>query len=186
MKKSLVALAALFVASVGFAVAAEKIESGPDKGFSVPAFYVKDVTGPAKDGDDLCYRCRYGAQPVVTIFAKEMTDEVAALTKELDGVVAKNRDQKMAGFVVLMTDNAEKGAASLKAAAEKNKIEQLPLTISVDGAGGPKAYKINPKADVTVMMWVEGKIKVSQGFTKGELNKEAITKVSKETKQILE
>ena len=186
MKKSLFALAALFVASVGFAVAAEKIQSGLEKGTGVPAFNVKDVTGPNKDGDELCYRCRYGAQPVVTIFAKEMTDEVAALTKELDGVVAKNRDQKMAGFVVLLTDNAEKGAASLKAAAEKNKIEQLPLTISSDGAGGPKGYKLNPKADVTVMMWVEGKVKVSQGFNKGDLSKEAIAKLSKETKQILE
>ena len=114
-----------------------------------------------------------------------MTDEVAALTKELDGVVAKNRDQKMAGFVVLMTNDAKKGSASLKAAAEKNKIEQLPLT-TFDGTAGPQGYKINPKADVTVMMWVEGKVKVSQGFNKGDLNKEAISKVSAETKQILE
>ncbi|MBC8117656.1 MAG: hypothetical protein H7062_24970 [Candidatus Saccharimonas sp.] len=185
MKKSLFAFAALVVASVGFAVAAEKIESGLEKGTGVPAFNVKDVTGPNKDGDELCYRCRYGAQPVVTIFAKEMTDEVAALTKALDGVVAKNRDQKMAGFVVLMTDNAEKGAASLKAAAEKNKIEQLPLT-TFDGTEGPKGYKINPKADITVMMWVESKVKVSQGFVKGDLSKEAIAKLVSETKQILE
>ncbi|MEK6258404.1 MAG: hypothetical protein AABP62_07260 [Planctomycetota bacterium] len=185
MKKSLFAFAALVVASVGFAVAAEKIESGLAKGTGVPAFNVKDVTGPNKDGDELCYRCRYGAQPVVTIFAKEMTDEVAALTKALDGVVAKNRDQKMAGFVVLMTDNAEKGAASLKAAAEKNKIEQLPLT-TFDGTEGPKGYKINPKADITVMMWVESKVKVSQGFVKGDLSKEAIAKLVSETKQILE
>ena len=186
MKKSFVALAAMFVASVGFAIAAEKIESGLAKGTGVPPFYVTDVTGPNKDGADLCYRCRYGAQPVVTIFAKEMTDEVAALTKELDGVVAKNRDQKMAGFVVLLADKSDKTAASLKAAAEKNKIEQLPLTISVDGASGPDGYKLNPKADVTVMMWVEGKVKVSQAFSKGDLNKEAIAKISKETKQILE
>lgn len=186
MKKSLVALAALFVASVGFAVAAEKVESGLSKGTGVPAFYVKDITGPNKDGDELCYRCRYGAQPVVTIFAKEMTDEVAALTKELDGVVAKNRDQKMAGFVVLLSDKSDAAAASLKKAAEANKIEQLPLTISSDGAAGPKGYKLNPKADVTVMMWVEGKVKVSHGFNKGDLSKEAISKVAAETKQILE
>ena len=185
MKKSLFAFAALVVASFGLAFAAEKVQSGLDKGASVPPFYVKDVTGPAKDGDELCYRCRFGGQPVVTIFAKEMTDEVAALTKELDGVVAKNRDQKMAGFVVLMTSDAKKGSASLKAAAEKNKIEQLPLT-TFDGTEGPKGYKINPKADVTVMMWVEGKVKVSQGFNKGDLNKDAISKVSAETKQILE
>ncbi len=185
MKKSLVALATLVVASVGFAVAAEKVQSGLEKGAKVPAFYVKDVTGPAKDGDELCYRCRYGNQPVVTIFAKEMTDEVAALTKELDSVVAKNRDQKMAGFVVLLADDPSKAEASLKKAAEKNKIEQLPLT-TFKGTEGPKGYKINSKADVTVMMWVEGTVKVSEGFNKGELSKDAISKVVSETKQILE
>jgi hypothetical protein len=185
MKKSLFACAALVVASVGLVMAAEKVQSGLEKGAKVPPFYVKDVTGPAKEGEELCYRCRYGNQPVVTIFAKEMTEEVAALTKELDSVVAKNRDQKMAGFVVLLSDNPEKAAPSLSKTAEKMKIEQLPLT-TFNGTAGPKGYKINEKADVTVMMWVEGTVKVSEGFNKGDLTKDAITKVVAETKQILD
>jgi CheY-like chemotaxis protein len=185
MKKSLMACVALAVASIGLAVAAEKVQSGLEKGAKVPAFYVKDITGPAKDGDELCYRCRYGNQPVVTIFAQEMTDEVAALAKELDGVVAKNRDQKMAGFVVLMASDPAKAAPSLTKAAEKLKIEQLPLT-TFKGTEGPKGYKINEKAAVTVMMWVDGTVKVSEGFNKGELNKETIAKVVAETRQILD
>jgi len=185
MKKFLLAFVALVVASVGMAIAAEKVQSGLEKGARVPAFYVKDVTGPAKDGDELCYRCRYGNQPVVTIFAKEMTDEVAALAKELDGVVAKNRDQKMAGFVVLMSSDPEKAAPTLAKTAEKLKIEQLPLT-TFKGTEGPKGYKINEKADVTVMMWVDGFVKVSEGFNKGDLTKEAISKVAAETKNILD
>lgn len=185
MKKSLMACAALVVASIGLAVAAEKVQSGLEKGAKVPAFYVKDITGPAKDGEELCYRCRYGSQPVVTIFTKEMTDEVATLTKELDGVVAKNRDQKMAGFVVLLSNEPEKAAPSLAKTAEKMKIEQLPLT-TFNGTAGPKGYKINEKADVTVMMWVDGTVKVSEGFNKGDLTKDAIKKVVAETKQILE
>jgi hypothetical protein len=185
MKKSLMACVALVVASIGLAVAAEKVQSGLEKGGKVPAFYVKDITGPAKDGEELCYRCRYGNQPVVAVFAKEMTDEVAALTKELDGVVAKNRDQKMAGFVVLMATEPEKAAPSLAKTAEKMKIEQLPLT-TFKGTEGPKGYKINEKADVTVMMWVEGTVKVSEGFNKGGLTKDAISKLVADTKQILE
>ncbi len=185
MKKCLMACVALVVASVGLTVAAEKVQSGLEKGAKVPAFYVKDVTGPAKDGEELCYRCRYGNQPVVTIFAKEMTEEVAALTKELDGVVAKNRDQKMAGFVVLMASDPAKAAPSLAKTAEKMKIEQLPLT-TFKGTEGPKGYKINEKAEVTVMMWVEGTVKVSEAFNKGDLTKDAISKVVAETKQILD
>lgn len=185
MKKFLMACVALVVASVGLAGAAEKVQSGLEKGAKVPAFYVKDITGPNKDGEELCYRCRYGNQPVVTIFAKEMTAEVAALTKELDTVVAKNRDQKMAGFVVVLTSDPEKAAASLEKTAKDQKIEQLPLT-TFKGTTGPKGYKINEKADVTVMMWVESTVKVSEGFNKGDLTKEAIAKLVGETKEILE
>jgi hypothetical protein len=185
MKKSLLTCAALVVASVGLVVAAEKVQSGLEKGAKVPAFNVTDVTGPAKGDGELCYRCRYGNQPVVAVFAKEMTDEVAALTKELDGIVAKNRDQKMAGFVVLLSDTPEKAAPSLTKTAEKMKIEQLPLT-TFKGTAGPSGYKINEKADVTVMMWLEGTVKVSEGFNKGDLTKDAISKVVAETKQILD
>ena len=184
MKKCFAACAAVLVVSASLAFAAE-IQSGLEKGKGVPAFNVKDVTGPNKDGEELCYRCRYGNQPVVSVFAKEMTEEVAQLSKELDNVVAKNRDQKMAGFVVVMTEEPEKAEASLTAAAAKHKISQMPLT-TFKGTSGPSGYKINSKADVTVMMWVEGKVKVSQGLNKGDLNKETIAKLVSETKTILE
>jgi hypothetical protein len=184
MKKFFAACAVAAIASVSFVVAAE-IQSGLEKGTKLPAFYVNDVTGPNKGGEELCYRCRYGNQPVVSVFAKEMTEEVAQLSKELDNVVAKNRDQKMAGFVVLMSDTPEKVAPTLKAAAEKHKIEQMPLT-TFNGINGPESYKLNSKADVTVMMWVEGKVKVSQGLSKSDLNKETIAKLVSETKTILD
>lgn len=182
MKKCIAAFAAVLIATVGL-VAAE-IQSGLEKGTQVPAFNVKDITGPNKDGDELCYRCRYGNQPVVSVFAKEMTEEVAQLSKEIDNVVSKNRDQKMAGFVVLLSDDPEKAAPSLTAVAEKHKIN-IPLT-TFNGVKGPAGYKINTKADVTVMMWVEGKVKVSQGLSKSDLNKETIAKLVKETNTILE
>jgi hypothetical protein len=163
---------------------AGEIQSGLEKGTSVPPFYVKDITGPNKDGDELCYRCRYGNQPVVSVFAKEMTEEVAQLSKEIDNVVAKNRDQKMAGFVVLLSDTPEKAAPSLSTCAEKHKIN-IPMT-TFNGVKGPDGYKLNSKADVTVMMWVDGKVKVSQGFSKTDLNKDLIAKLVKETSTILE
>jgi hypothetical protein len=184
MKKLFVSCTAILAMSVGFVLAAE-IQSGLEKGKAVPPFDVKDITGPNKDGGELCYRCRYGNQPVVSVFTKEMSAEVAQLTKELDEVVAKNRDQKMAGFVVLMSDTPEKVSATLTTAAEKYKISQMPLT-TYKGISGPEGYKINSTADVTVMMWVEGKVKVSQGMSKSDLNKETIAKLVKETKTILE
>lgn len=59
MKKSLGVLAAALLLPVAL-IAADKVESGLKVGASVPAFNVRDITGPAK-GETLCYRCRYGA-----------------------------------------------------------------------------------------------------------------------------
>ena len=183
MKRFLATFAAAVVMTASLVVSAGEVKSGLDKGARVPAFNVYDVTGPQK-GTELCYRCRYGNQPVVSIFAKEMNDEVAALAKELDGVVAHHRDERMAGFVVVMSDKAEAARPALLEAAKKNKIEQLPLT-TFDGMEGPEGYKINPKADVTVMMWVDGKVTSSHAFNKGELNKEAISAVVKSTEELV-
>lgn len=172
------------VAACGLSAFAEEVKSGLAKDARVPAFYVTDITGPLK-GEELCYRCRYGNRPVVSIFTKEMTDEVAALTKEIDQVVGKNRDQKMAGFVVVMTDKADDVKPALEKVAKDKEITQVPLT-TFEGTAGPEGYSISGTADVTVMMWVDGKVTVSHGFKKGDLNKDAISKVVSETKTILE
>lgn len=175
----LVAVLALVVAT---ATAAE-LKSGLGKGEFVNAFYVTDVTGPAK-GDELCYRCKYGDRPVVCVFTKEMTTEVAELSKAIDGVVAKNEEARMAGFVVVL-DNSEKATAACKDAASAQKIAKVPLTTSKE-SHGPASYKLNPEADVTVMMWVDGAVKVSKGFAKGQLKKDAVDALVADTKQILE
>lgn len=176
------AAALALVCLAGRAVA--DVASGLERGASVPAFYVRDVTGPSK-GEELCYRCKYGSKPVVAVFAKEMTDEVASLVKELDGVVGKNADQKMAGFVVVMAEDPDKSIDRLESVAKTQGIKHMPLT-TFYGTAGPKGYKISEKADITVMMWVDSKVKVSQGFNKGELKADTIKKVVSETKQILD
>lgn len=184
MKTILGSWAAVGVLAVATFAGAGEVMSGLKAGSRVPAFTVHDVTGPLK-GEDLCYRCRYGAQPVVTIFAKEVTPEVVALTKQLDAVVAENRDAKMAGFVVVMSDAPEGVYDDLAKAAKDNKIEQLPLT-TFKGMSGPSGYDLSKDADYTVMMWVDNKIKMSAGYHKGDLKDEMITSIVAKTKTILE
>ncbi|HET6422956.1 MAG TPA: hypothetical protein VFG20_04690 [Planctomycetaceae bacterium] len=171
------------LALVASTVGAAELKSGLGKGEFVNAFYVTDVTGPSK-GEELCYRCKFGDRPVVCVFAKEMTPEVAELTKAIDGVVAKNEEARMAGFVVVLSDS-EKAAAACKEAATSQKIAKVPLTTSKE-SHGPASYKLNPEADVTVMMWVDGAVKVSKGFQKGQLKKDAVQALVADTKQILE
>lgn len=182
MKKVLGLAAACLVA--GVALAAEEIKSGLPVGEEVPPFNVRDITGPAK-GTTLCYRCKYGDQPVVAVFARDLSENVKDLVKKVDGVVGKNADKKMAAFVVVMTDDPDAFEPKLEALAKDAKLAKTPLTI-VEGAGGPPDYKISKDADVTVMMWVNSEVKVNQAFAKGKLDKKSVDKLIDDTKKILD
>ena len=177
--KKMFAVVALLVACM--AVQAE--DKGLSVGEGVAPFYVTDVTGPSA-GEKLCYRCRYGNKPTVSVFARKMTPEVAALTKGIDGVVADNQSKKMAAFVVLMTDKPEESAAALKTVAKEQDIKHTPLT-TFDGVAGPEEYKLAQDSEVTVVMWVGSKVAVNKSFKAGELNADAIAASVKDTAKIL-
>jgi hypothetical protein len=178
MKKFL-ALASAVVCLSATLVAEECLEVGSP----VAAFFVQDVTGPSA-GEKLCYRCNYGKRPVVSVFARNVDGEVASLIKQIDSVVGQNESKKMGAFVVLMTNQPDAQEAKLKEVAASQKIAHTPLTI-FEGVAGPPAYKITKDADVTVMMWVGGELKVNQALKASELSKEKITGIVGETSKIL-
>lgn len=173
----------LCLALVGITFAGD-LKSGLPVGDSVPAFNVRDITGPEK-GETLCYRCKYGSRPVVCVFAREATPEVLELTQKIDGVVGKNKDSKMAAFVCVLTEEPDAVEKKLETAAKDLKIAHTPLTI-IEGATGPANYKLAKDADVTVMMWNESEVKVNHAFAKGKLDKKAIETLVAETKKILD
>ena len=178
-------LSVAFVASAMFAGAliAAELKSGLQPGDDIPAYNVKDVTGPS-EGKSLCYRCKYGARPVVNIFAREMTPEVVALVKQIDDLVGKNEEKKMAAFVTLLTNDPDKDEATLKDIAKKQGLKNVPLTV-FDGVAGPDGYKIAEKANLTVTMWVEGDVKASHAFAKGEYKTASAKAIIEDTKKIL-
>ena len=182
MKQFLCTLACVAMLSVTVK-AEEEVKSGLQAGDSPPPFYVADVTGPSA-GKKLCYRCKYGSRPVVSIFAREMNDDVKQLVSKIDAVVGKNKSDKMSAFVVLLSDDPDAAEKTLKTAADEAKVEHTPLTV-FDGIAGPRGYKVAEKADVTVMMWVESEVKVNHAFSQGQLSGEAIAKVVKDTGKIL-
>lgn len=187
MKKLVVPCAALLLAVVGVtATAGDKgVESGLKPGDFPQAFLVTDVTGPEKDGDPLCYRCRYGARPVVAVFARDMDDNVRKLAKKLDEQVARNSQQKMASFVVLLSDEPDKQKPKLAHAAAQQKLANVPLTV-YENSEGPRAYKLSDDAAVTVLMWVENSVKVNHAYSQGQLTEQEIEKIVSDTKKILE
>lgn len=182
MKKMLACLCVMAMVCV-VAVAAE-LESGLAPGEKVGAYNVKDITGP-NAGKSLCYRCKFGARPVVNVFVREVDDNLAKLVVEIDKIVAQNEEKKMAAFVTVLAEDADKIAPKLEEIAKKNDIKNVPLTI-FDGASGPESYKISKDADVTVMMWNKGEVKASVALAKGKLDATAIKSVVSNTSKILE
>ncbi len=182
MKKFVACVAAVLLC--GSAVIAAELKSGLEVGEGVNPFYVQDVTGPSAGKDPLCYRCQYGARPVVAIFTRKLDDKVAALVKEVDSKVAKNGEKKMAAFVVVLSDDPAANEAKLKELAKKEGIK-IPLT-TFENAKGPEDYKVSKDAEVTVMEWVKGKVKATHSFAAGKLNEEGIKAVISDTAKILE
>jgi hypothetical protein len=165
-------------------VKAAEISSGLKPGDAPAAFQVQDVTGPAA-GTKLCYRCRYGGNPVVAVFTHKVDDNVTSLIKKVDAEVAKNKDRKMKAFVVLLTDDPDHAEPKLKEFAEKNGITNVPLTI-FDGPMGPPDYKLSDKADTTVLMWVKSDVKVNHAFAPGQLDSKSVSEIVKDTSKILD
>ncbi|MFO1019160.1 MAG: hypothetical protein U0903_00445 [Planctomycetales bacterium] len=177
----LLSVCALFA---GFVVAAETVKSGLPVGEDVPAFYVTDITGPSAGKAPLCYRCKYSNRPVVTIFTHKVDENITSLVAQIDKEVGAHKDDKMAAFLVLLSDKPKEEAGKLKDVAKKAEVKNTPLTTYEDSEG-PAGYKLSKDAETTVMMWVEGKVKVNHAFAKGQLDKKAVEAIVADTKKIL-
>ncbi len=183
MKKFVVlCVMGLMVSACQFATAAD-LKSGLEVDAQPPAFNVTDVTGP-NAGKKLCYRCQYSSRPVVSVFVRKMDENTVKLVKQIDDVVGKQEEKKMAAFVTVLSDDPDAQEAALKKTADEQKITHTPLTVFENGVG-PKAYNINEKANVTVMMWVDGNVTVNHAYADGDLSEEAIAKIIEDTAKIL-
>ena len=101
------------------------------------------------------------------IFAREVSDNLTSLVKKVDAATVDNSKARMGSFVVFCNDD-EKLEDQLKALAKKEKIKKTVLTI-VDKKSGPTGYALDPKADVTVVLYVNRTVKANHAFKKGEL-----------------
>ena len=52
------------------------------------------------------------------MFARELSDDLASLVKQLDSVVGDNQGKKMSGFVVLLSEDPDTDEKKVQAFAE--------------------------------------------------------------------
>jgi len=120
------------------------------------------------------------------MFARTSDDHLAGLVKQIDKFVDENKDKKVAAVVNFLGDDPETLKETVKEFGEKNKIKHVALTVAVDHKDGPKALKINPEADLTVMYYNKKKVTANHAVKKGGLNKETIGKIVADGKSVLE
>lgn len=184
MKRMFGLLSVCALLCAGLVVAAETVKSGLPVGEEVPPFYVTDITGPSAGKAPLCYRCQYRDRPVVTIFTHNVDENIESLVAQIDKQVGDHEKEKMAAFVVVLSDKPKSEAGKLKDVAKKSDLKHTPLT-TFENAEGPAKYKLSKDAETTVMMWVDGTVKVNHAFAKGQLDKKAVESLLGETSKIL-
>ncbi len=121
---------------------------------------------------------------MVTIFTRKITDDLAGLVKQVDDLVGKNTDKQMRAFVVLLSEDPDADEPKLTKLAKQHKIKNVPLTI-FDGLIGPPGYNISAEADLTVLMWVDQKVRVNHAFAQAKLSKAQVKKITADTAKIL-
>jgi hypothetical protein len=140
-----------------------------------------NVTGPFA-GELYCQVCENGANPVAMIFARELSEPLVRLVKKIDAATAANREHEIGSFVVFLNDGEEL-PPQLRDVAQKQALEKIVLT-TFDPAG-PDGFKVNPQADVTVVLYRDHLVKANHAFGKGELNDRAIEKILADLPKIL-
>ena len=176
LKKTGLTLAAGLLAVSAFAA---NVQSGLKPGTPTEAFQVVDVTGPHK-GDQLCYRCSFGGDPVMAAFIKSSPAEAAGLLTAMQSVYDANKAKNLKSFVVFM-GGPELGPAVAKVAAEKKLT--IPLTVLPKGAKAADIaqYQINPEAANTILLWNKGTVR--SNFV--NVKPEGIESISKATADML-
>jgi hypothetical protein len=178
-------IAVLAVTRVAIAFA-EEIPSGLAVGEHPQPLQVRDCTGPAA-GKTLCYTCRYAERPTVAVFARELSEPVARLVKQLDDQVAAQRDVRLAAYVVYIAKDDVDAEAQLKQLAKDQNLRHVPLTILRDQQGKLESgYAISPEAAVSVLMWREGTVAATRGFKSGDLGADEINAVLSDTAKVLD
>jgi hypothetical protein len=101
-------------------------------------------------------------KPSVLVFARRIDDGLVSLIKRLDAFAKENAAKNVRATVVLL-DDGKNVAKDLAAIAEKNGIENVPLTIADQLPNGPPAYKITKDVPFTVVVY-NNKKKITDSF----------------------
>jgi hypothetical protein len=190
----------------GAATAQEK--SGPQPGEFLPGSFAPfNLNGPSK-GLYHSLVCEYGLHPVVAVFVRERRDGkdegVRELLQKLDEMLPRFQADGLHAFAVILSPDAqssvfqEKTEGVDKVLQEEELREKLRarlepvatgfkgLVVSTYPAQGPAGYNLNPKAEVTVVVYDRLKVRANWAFREGQLTSRGIQQVITGVEKVLQ
>jgi alcohol dehydrogenase class IV len=118
------------------------------------------------------------------VFAKETGDALASLVKEIDKLVADNKDNRAASFVNIIGEDREKLEETAKKFGER--YENVAIVVPVEYELGPKDIGVSADAGVTVMVYKGLKVSANHAIAPGKLDDKAIKAIIDDAKKTLE
>jgi len=166
----------ILVCGHAFAAGKDGLKSGPQVGEKLPGSFnslvvVSSAQEPISAGKRTDFIEQYGQNPVVLIFARELTKPLTGLIKKLDVEATKHKSAKLKVIVIILADDPA-WETKLKDFGEKQGLKNVDLALMVPG--GPEHYNLSDEADVTVVIYKRQKVESNHAFKKGELNGKAV------------
>jgi hypothetical protein len=168
--------------AVGQLAGGEKIKSGLQKGDAVEGNFEPLNVNGENAGQRYCLVCYNGLNPVVMIFAREVSEPLLKLIARIEAAAEKHRTSDLGCFVVFLSDQPglDKQLAEI---VKKHKLKHMVL--SIDGPAGPEGYKVAKDADVTVVLYENLVVRANHAFKKGTLTDQAMDAIVADVPKIL-
>jgi hypothetical protein len=150
-------------------------------------FHPYNVTGKEKHrGKFHSLISEHGLNPVVLVFVRgvEPGDEIVGLLQKLDTLAAQSERLRLGVVVVFLSEDIKDLVGEDKKREEEEgkiqdkvgKLEHIAAALDVP-RDVKDAYKLNDKAEVTVMLYNRFRVETNRAFAKDTLNEAAVGSV---------
>ena len=120
------------------------------------------------------------------VFARKSDAALTSLVKQLDEVLPTHADKKLSTFVMLLGADREALEAQAKQLAEKNNLQNVPITVPVEFEDGPKDFGVSPQAEVTATLYVGRKVITSHAYGAGKFDQKAVDAILADVPKIVQ
>jgi hypothetical protein len=200
--------AIIFLLAITAVQAGDAVKSGPQPGEILPGSFAPfNINGEHKNKYH-CLVCKYEVNPVVMVFAREPAEgkdqALTELLKKLDEAVGRHQKAYFGSFVVFLSPDAKSSATDSKAQdsgklvqeakAREDLIARLQaraeklknVVVCCFPAEGPKDYKINEKAEVTVIFYNLFEVLANFAHKEGQLQTKDVEAILKKVDDTLD